>query len=147
MVALESKLHPLTGLESAYYICMKEPLETIASPFRRFFIRLIYFRWQWYSGQSVHDMGVFTDREVAESVAAQKRTETGKEWAVKELPVNGLLPERAVRYGFYSFPGSKYDAKYRNRRTQFEAVATADLAQVGKLKQQIDQFTASVRAR
>lgn len=122
VVALESDLHPLIGLRSAYYICMREPLEEIASPLRRFFIRLVYFKWDWYSGHSVHDQGIFTDRDVAEDIAKQKRAETGRAWSVKELPVNGLLCDGAVQYGFYSYPGSAKDAKYQNRKTKFVAV-------------------------
>lgn len=145
VVALERDLHPLDGLRSAYYVSMGEPLDEIASPLRRLLIRLIYFRWDWYSGQSVHDMGIFTDREVAEEIATRKRTETGKQWSVKELPVNGLLPEIPVRYGFYAFPGSDADARYRNRRIKLEVVETRDLKLVNELKNQVDQFSAYLR--
>jgi hypothetical protein len=107
---------------------------------RRLLIRLIYFKWDWYSGKSVHDMGIFTDREVAEDIARQKRIETGKAWSVKELPVNGLLPERAVRYGFYSFPGAKEDAKYRNRRNKFVAVPSRDLAGLAALENKLGEL-------
>lgn len=147
MVALEKELHPLSGLRSACYLCMSERIEDIASPLRRFLIRWVYFKWSWYSGHAVHDMGIFTDREVAEDVARQKRDETGKAWSVKELPVNGLLGEAPVRYGFYSFPGSDADSRYRNRKVKLQAVEADDLQLVNRLKRQVDEFSAFVRSQ
>jgi len=137
VVAVEDDLHPLTGLRSAYYIAMRQPLEDIASPIRRFFIRLIYFKWDWNSGASIHGQGIFTDREVAEEVAARKRLETGMAWSVKELPVNGLLSEEAVQYGFYSFPGSPADARYRNRVIEFAAIPKNDLEQLAEVENKL----------
>lgn len=145
-VAAELQMHPLNGLRSAYYLCMSERIEDIASPWRRFFIRLVYFKWQWYSGGATHDMGIFTDREVAESIAKQKRDETGKAWSVKELPVNGLLPDKAVRYGFYSFPGSNADKKYRNRRVRLQAVESGDVQQLKSLMPQVERLIETARA-
>lgn len=144
MVA-EIRPHPLMGLRSAYYVAMRERIEDIASPWRRFFIRLIYFKWDWYSGCSIHGQGIFTDYDVAEEVAMRKRLETGKAWSVKELPVNGLLPEQAVQYGFYSFPGSDANGRYRNRKVRLQAVETQDLKLVNDLKKQVDKFSAFVR--
>lgn len=123
MVAVQSEVqpHPLHGLQSAYYLCERKSMRDL-SQLRRWLIRLVYAKCEWASDYCIHDMGIFTDREVAEEVARQKSIETGNLWSVKELPVNGILPERAVRYGFYSFPTSEADKFYREHRTQFEAV-------------------------
>jgi hypothetical protein len=145
MVALEKDYHPLVGVKFAYYINMREPIEAITSPWRRFFIRLVYFKWKYFSGAAVHDMGIFTDRDVAEELAAMKRKETGMAWSVKELPVNALLPEVPVRYGFYSFPGSKYDYKYRKRTGWLHAVEPSTLQLAQELKTKVGEFASFVR--
>jgi len=146
MAALEQEFHPLNGLRSAYYVCMTERIEDVTSWVRRFLIRLVYFRWQWYSGAAVHDMGIFTDRDVAETVARQKRDETGKAWSVKELPVNGLLPEVPVKYGFYAFPGATADERYRNRQSRLQAVETRDLDDLKALIPKVENLITNARA-
>jgi len=106
----------------------------------------VYFRCEWASDYSIEDMGIFTDRDVAESIAQQKRDETGKAWSVKELPVNGLLPDEAVRYGFYAFPGSDADARYRNRRSQLQAVETDHLDSLRQVAKKVDHLVNAARA-
>ena len=142
---VEARANPLVGLQVAYYLCMREPLSAL-SWLRQMLIRAVYFHCDWASDYAIHDMGIFTDREVAESIARQKTKETGKAWSVKELPVNGLLPEIPVRYGFYSFPGTPADYKYRNRQTEFVAVRATDLKAMEEVKTQLDQLTNDVRS-
>lgn len=137
--------HPLVGLKFAYYVNMKEPLENIASPWRRWLILLVYFKWKWFSGSAVHDMGIFTDQDVAEEVARRKADETGMAWSVKALPVNALLPDVPVKYGFYSFPGSSRDYKYRKRPGWLQAVEPSDIQKLSALKQRVDEFAAAIR--
>lgn len=144
MAAEPHDLHPLTGTRSAYYLSMREPLSSLPR-WRQWLIRFVYFKCNWASNYATHDMGIFTDRGVAEEIAARKRAETGKAWSVKELPVNGLLPEAPVKYGFYSFPGTAADYQYRNRVNRFVPVQAKDLsglerieARLGELQERIE---------
>lgn len=123
MVAARAEMepHPLHGLRTAYYLCERKSMRDL-SWLRRWLIRLVYAKCDWASDYCIHDMGIFTDREVAEEIAQQKSIETGNLWSAKELPVNGLLPEQAVRYGFYSFPTSEADRFYQEHRTKFDAI-------------------------
>lgn len=145
MVALEKTVHPLHGLRSAFYICERKSMKDLAR-LRRWLIRLVYAKCDWASDYCIHDMGIFTDREVAEEIARQKSEETGNLWSVKELPVNGLLPDRAVRYGFYSFPTSEADGLYRKHRTVFDAVEHQDVELVKKVAGQMDELMSLVRS-
>lgn len=139
--------HPLTGIRSAYYIARRQRIEDIASPVRRWLIRLVYFKWDWYSGASIHGQGIFTDRDVAEEIAARKCLETSEAWSVKELPVNGLLSDDAVQYGFYSFPGSKMNDKYRNRVRKFAAIPQNDLEQLASVENKLSALQECIEGK
>jgi hypothetical protein len=118
---------------------MREPLSALPW-LRRWLIRFVYIKCEWCSDYAVHDMGIFTDRDVAEEIAARKREETGKAWSVKELPVNGLLPDAAIQYGFYSFPDSKADHRYRNRVVKFAAIPQNDLEQLAAVENKLGEL-------
>lgn len=123
MVAAKAEVepHPLHGMQSAFYICERKSMREL-SWIRRWLIRLVYAKCEWASDYCIHDNGIFTDESVAAEICRQKSEETGNLWSYKALPVNGILPERAVRYGVYSFPTSEADKFYRDHRTKFDAV-------------------------
>jgi hypothetical protein len=141
VVAME-RPHPLNGVRSAYYICERKSMKNL-SWIRRWAIRFVYAKCEWASDYCIHDMGIFTDRDVAEEIARQKSKETGNLWSAKELPVNGLLPDESVRYGFYTMPASEGNEFYQKHRTRFEPIA-ADALKV--IDQKTEQIWKSVSA-
>lgn len=146
MVALEKNLpHPLAGLKFAYYLCQRKSMKRELSRLRCWLIRLVYAKCDWASDYCIHDMGIFTDEDTAREVARVKSEETGNTWSVKKLPVNAVLCNEPVRYGFYSFPTSDADEFYQNHRTKFKAVLSRDLEELAVVETKLSHLQDSIQ--
>jgi len=88
-------------------------------------------------------MGVFTELATALEEASRRSKESGKTWSVKELPVNAVLPDQACNFGFYSFPGSPIDNKYRAR--QLDVVAVRDVERMKRETENLREIMTPAR--
>lgn len=138
--------HPLLAVPSCYLVGWREHINTLPW-WRRILVRFSYFRCKWSSDYSLHTDGVFTDRDVAFTVVDRKIRETGNNWYVMEVPVNGLLPDEGVQYGIYDFPSSDIDYTERRKARTLQAVEPGALQQLRKLKKQADELVTNAMAR
>jgi hypothetical protein len=128
--------HDIETAESAFLVGKRRPL-TDFPVWKQWVIRAVYFLLGWDNGQAIEVQSICTTKELAQEMASKPG------WFLIRLPINTSLPDEPCQFKEHEFPAS---GVHYQHTAPLAAVSTAEIDNLKKLDQQVDELVRKVRA-
>jgi hypothetical protein len=134
----------MDGAESAYYVGKRPCIDDLPFWGRTFVLLILLplqrFAYRHWGHSDVESQAIVTSRTRAEHMVRDRS------WFIQELPVNACLPEETCQYGVHDFPKAK-SGMYRERHLPLVSVPREEIADMGKLTEEVREIASRIEAR